>query len=82
MCSLKLKCIFYNVIENIVQYIEYTAFFGKGPPQPFLRDGWSAAHVSVKISATIKADSHVACRAHAVLLPCRATKGLEFVFAI
>ena len=32
--------------------------------------------------ATLKADSHIACRAHAVPLPCRAAKGLEFVFPI
>jgi hypothetical protein len=31
-------------------------------------------------SAILKADSHIACRAHAVPLPCRATKGLECVF--
>ena len=30
----------------------------------------------------IKADSHIACRAHAVPLPCRAAKGLECVFPI
>ena len=30
----------------------------------------------------IKADSHIACRSHAVLLPCRAAKGLECVFPI
>ena len=30
----------------------------------------------------IKADSHIACRAHAVHLPCRAAKGLECVFPI
>jgi len=30
----------------------------------------------------VKADSHIACRAHAVLLPCRAAKGLECVFPI
>ena len=29
-------------------------------------------------NSTVKADSHIACRAHAVLLPCRAAKGLEF----
>ena len=29
-----------------------------------------------------KADSHIACRAHAVPLPCRAAKGLECVFPI
>ena len=31
---------------------------------------------------TLKADSHIACRAHAVPLPCRAAKGLEYVFPI
>jgi hypothetical protein len=31
---------------------------------------------------TVKADSHIACRAHAVPLPCRAAKGLECVFPI
>ena len=30
----------------------------------------------------LKADSHVACRAHAVPLPCRAAKGFECVFPI
>ena len=30
----------------------------------------------------LKADSHIACRAHAVPLPCRAAKGLEYVFPI
>ena len=32
--------------------------------------------------ATVRADSHIACRAHAVPLPFRATKGLECVFPI
>jgi hypothetical protein len=31
---------------------------------------------------TLKADSHIACRAHAVSMPCRAAKGLECVFPI
>jgi hypothetical protein len=31
---------------------------------------------------TLKADSHITCRAHAVPLPCRAAKGLECVFPI
>ena len=31
---------------------------------------------------TVKADSHIACRAHAIPLPCRAAKGLECVFPI
>jgi len=31
---------------------------------------------------TIKADSHIACRAHAVLLPCRAAKSLECVLPL
>jgi hypothetical protein len=30
----------------------------------------------------VKADSHIACRAHAVALLCRADKGLECVFLI
>ena len=30
----------------------------------------------------LKADSHIACRAHAVPLSCRAAKGLEYVFPI
>ena len=30
----------------------------------------------------LKTDSHIACRAHAVPLPCRAAKGLECVFPI
>jgi hypothetical protein len=34
------------------------------------------------IKETVKADSHIACRAHEVPLPCRAAKGLECVFPI
>ena len=30
----------------------------------------------------VKAESHIACRAHAVPLSCRASKGLECVFPI
>ena len=30
----------------------------------------------------LKADSHIACRAHAIPLPCRATNGLECVYPI
>ena len=33
-------------------------------------------------NGTLKADSHIACRAHAVPLSCRAAKGLECVFLI
>jgi hypothetical protein len=32
--------------------------------------------------STVKADSHIACRAHVVPLPCRAAKGLECVLPI
>jgi hypothetical protein len=35
-----------------------------------------------KTQETLKADSHIACCAHAVPLPCRAAKGLECVFPI
>jgi hypothetical protein len=34
------------------------------------------------LGGDLKADSHIACRAHAVPLPCRAAKGLECVFPI
>jgi hypothetical protein len=30
----------------------------------------------------LKTDSHIACRAHAVPMPCRVAKGLECVFPI
>jgi hypothetical protein len=35
-----------------------------------------------RFAMSLKADSHIACRAHPVPLPCRATKGLERVFPI
>jgi hypothetical protein len=34
------------------------------------------------LTVTLKADSHIACRAHAVPMPCRAAEGLECVFPI
>jgi hypothetical protein len=34
------------------------------------------------VDGTLKADTHIACRVHAVPLPCRAAKGLECVFSI
>jgi hypothetical protein len=36
----------------------------------------------IRATEQIKADSHIACRAHAVSLPCRAANGLECVFPI
>jgi hypothetical protein len=36
----------------------------------------------IHVGLTLKADSHIACRAHAVPLPCRAAKGLECVFPL
>jgi hypothetical protein len=38
--------------------------------------------LNVKPECLFKADSHIACRAHAVPLPCREAKGLECVFPI
>jgi hypothetical protein len=32
------------------------------------------------VASTLKADSHIACRAHAVPMPCRAAKGLGLSF--
>ena len=43
--------------------------------------GLRAAITSTEL-ITLKADSHIACRAHAVSLPCRAAKGLKCVFPI
>jgi hypothetical protein len=44
-------------------------------------DGISYARDSICAGKDrLKADSHIACRAHAVPLPCRAAKGLECVF--
>jgi hypothetical protein len=40
------------------------------------------AAAGTAFALTFKADSHIACRAHAVPLPCRAAKGLECVFPI
>ena len=39
----------------------------------------SVTSVQEVASVTLKADSHITCRAHAVPLPCRAVKGLECV---
>jgi hypothetical protein len=39
-------------------------------------------NVGCGIPGRVKAVSHIACRAHAVPLPCRAAKGLECVFTI
>jgi len=38
--------------------------------------------LSAQTQDTLKADSHIACCAHAVPLPCRAARGLECVFPI
>jgi hypothetical protein len=38
---------------------------------------WTGLNI---ICQCLKADSHIACRAHAVPLPCRAANGLECVF--
>jgi len=46
-----------------------------------LTGSWKNYAMTFKIW-TLKADSHIACRAHAVPLPCRAAKGLECVFPI
>jgi hypothetical protein len=45
----------------------------------FLFQRWRYCHV---VFVFLKADSHIACHAHAVPLPCRAAKGLECVFPI
>jgi hypothetical protein len=44
--------------------------------------GPSFLKLILRQSERLKADSHIACRAHAVPLPCRAAEGLECVFPI
>ena len=63
---------------------------GPGYPHPPFFEVWyfscaSGIHDKRKYNPPMhnfKADSHIACRAHAVPLPCRAAKGLECVFPI
>jgi len=43
------------------------------------KDSWRAL---LNAAVSLKADSHIACRAHAVTMPCRAAKGLDCVFPI
>jgi hypothetical protein len=43
---------------------------------------WNRTIAEGSRDGSIMADSHIACRAHAVPLPCRAAKGLECVFPI
>ena len=40
------------------------------------------SYTSRVIKGTLKTDSHITCRVHAVPMPCRAAKGLECVFPI
>jgi len=40
------------------------------------------ARITTETDGCLKADSHIACRAHAVPLPCRAAKSLECAFPI
>ena len=42
----------------------------------------SATLEPANVSDTLKANSHIACRAYTIPLPCRAAKGLECVFLI
>ena len=39
-------------------------------------------HLVYPSGSPVQADSHIACSSHAVALPCRAAKGLEYVFPI
>ena len=64
----------------------YTARVWYGVPdhgtRHFPADAGSLCDKADVTSDTINADSHIACRAHAVPLPCQAAKGLECVFTI
>jgi hypothetical protein len=43
---------------------------------------WTVRGSPLSSVAFCKADSHIACRVHAVPMPCRAAKGLDCVFPI
>jgi hypothetical protein len=68
----------YHTVQRRKVYFQWnfaTLFLGfkvSRGPEPFIID----------FAATLKADSHIACRAHAIPLPCRAAKDLECVFPI
>jgi hypothetical protein len=64
-----------------------------GPTQPVTKmssksNSWVGGRgtggrwVGLTTMPTVKADSHIVCRAHAVPMPCRAAKGLECAFPI
>ena len=61
---------FYNIFKQ-EYFSSYTAFL--------TTNFWNFNVKKTKFFS-FKADSHIACRAHAVPLPCRAAKGLECVF--
>ena len=49
----------------------------------YTQRGWKTSKLNNSVAFVgIKADSRIACHAHAVPLPCRAAKGLELVFPI
>jgi hypothetical protein len=51
-------------------------------PQVFSPKSCIHLYVLCTLVPFLKADSHIACRAHVVPLTCRAAKGLECVFSI
>ena len=55
---------------------------GSDEPHPYPVSSFTYRAEQVRANEVQKADSHIACRAHAVPLPCRAAKSLECVFPI
>ena len=73
---------FHNLIYFIILYYIYCIYLVRSWNQiPVLYWKWIPKFVTV-LSVPLKADWHIACRAHAAPLPCRAAKGLECVFPI
>ena len=68
---------------KVQEFIKYKYIF---PTLTLKTEEWSTAtdiaSLSYNWQGSMKADSHIACRAHAALLPCRGAKGLECVFPI
>ena len=71
--SIQLYNIFLIILSSLIFWFILEFMFGIQSFSDFVSAQWLRS---------FKADSHIACRAHAVPLPHRAAKGLECVFPI
>ena len=84
------SCSHFGQIPSACEYrTQYTCKDLRKTVRPLILSMVLHSYISFKYKLTLgalygplKVDSHIACRAHAVPLPCRAAKGLECVFPI